>query len=279
MVEDREEEDDFDFAKSTQIDLGDIPVDEAEGWLVSYADLMTLLACFFILMMAFATFEKPRFQKIAREISLHFRGVNVPEEEDLLTVMISKLEEEEELKEIIEIEGQSSQVNILFDNSALFKSGSATLLPRANKLINKVILIIKSKNDDANIVIEGHTDSDPISKVGRLKEYFRSNWELSAARSSNIARKFNEAGFPGKQLRAIGYADSRPLVSNHDQNGKRISENMRKNRRILISVIKPPPKGYKMGFGLIFNSEVLTEEEREKKREEKRKKGVSNEKP
>ncbi|MBL6990182.1 MAG: OmpA family protein [Bacteriovoracaceae bacterium] len=234
-------------------------VDESDAWLISYADIMTLLCCFFILMMVFANFDEPTYQRIAKEVSKYFRGANVEEREDQMTAMMTELIAVSKEENEFEVKRKNyEEITVTLKNSALFDSGKATLRPEADVLLNKLISTVLAKTKDSSIIIEGHTDSVPIGESGGLKEYFPSNWELSAARAANVARKFSEAGYNSKKLRAIGYGKSRPLLPNMDKQGKRIEENMSKNRRVIISIVQPPPKGYKLGFGLIFNKkEVL----------------------
>ena len=77
------------------------------------------------------------------------------------------------------------------------------------------------------IIIEGHTDSDPINTTR-----FPSNWHLSAVRASAVCKIFEESGIPGSRLKSVGYGQSRPLVKNVDIESKRT------NRRVEI-FLKP----------------------------------------
>ncbi len=222
------------------------------GWLISYADMMTLIACFFIIMMAFANFDPKTFKKVALEISKYYRGANVLVEEDLLTMMVAKLDKIEGIEEAVTIKQDINKVEITYNSQHLFESGSAKLLDRPEALLQEIIQTIKEESTSVSIVVEGHTDDEPISSKGKIKKFFESNWELSAVRSASIARKFNLAGFPKNKISSIGFADSRPIAPNRDQNGIPIEDNRSSNRRVVIKVAQPPPEGYKMGFGIIY---------------------------
>jgi len=226
--------------------------DSTEGWLISYADLMTLIACFFILMMAFANFEKPTYQEMANAVAKYFKGANVSKDENLMTAMMVKIEAVTDLKDVIDIRVNLNGIEIVFKTSHLFDSGSADLKPKARGYLDELIRIISDKSKKFNIVINGHTDHVPIGQGVEIRKYFQSNWELSAMRASHIARFFHEHGYPGDNLRAVGYADSEPEVPNFDESGGEIPANMARNRRVVISVSKPTPQGFKMGFGRIY---------------------------
>lgn len=231
--------------------------DDGEGWLVSYSDLMTLLACFFILMMAFVTFEKRIFAKAASEIAKHFGGVKVEEKKDRIIEAVSKqLVEDSELTKSMTIKTSMDEIELTFKSEYLFESGSADLIDDAKVKVDSVIKTLWDQSKDFNIIVEGHTDNVPISKTGKLKEYYRSNWELSSARAANIARMFNEFGYNGKQIQAIGYADSLPIAPNEDDTGKKLFENMNKNRRVVIKITKPRVAGQRLGLGFIYDKDA-----------------------
>ncbi|HPN37156.1 MAG TPA: OmpA family protein, partial [Melioribacteraceae bacterium] len=81
------------------------------------------------------------------------------------------------------------------------------------------------------VEVEGHTDNIPINTP-----QYPSNWELSTNRATNIVKLFIEEGIPPVRLRAAGYADSRPKLSNVDVNGNSIPQNQAANRRVVIFV-------------------------------------------
>ena len=89
------------------------------------------------------------------------------------------------------------------------------------------------------IHIEGHTDDSPIST-----DRFHSNWELSGARSSRIARLISEIGVKNPQIIAEGYGSSVPILPNRDDKGQPISKNQNVNRRVVFklkfSTVEPP---------------------------------------
>jgi len=113
------------------------------------------------------------------------------------------------------------------NTASLFSPGSATLKPEAKKILDKVISVLKDHN--YNMVVRGHTDNSET----RSKK-FPTNWELSSARAASALRYIIEqGGIESKRLKAVGYADTQPLVKNDTP------ENRKKNRRLEFFYHKP----------------------------------------
>ena len=89
----------------------------------------------------------------------------------------------------------------------MFETGSADLKPEARKILDKFLAYLFGLPN--KVVVEGHTDDRPISS-----RRFPSNWELSSARASAVARFFESEGLKGKRIRVIGYGQFRPRFSN-----------------------------------------------------------------
>jgi chemotaxis protein MotB len=226
-------------------------------WLTSYADLMTLIACFFILMTAFANFDPESFSRKAAEMAKHFSGEKPveAEEQDPMTQLMSKLEDNSMLKENASIKMQMDGLVINFSGSALFDSGRADLKPEVREALDIMIDLVQEKSKDSRIVVEGHTDDSPLVNSSR----YRNNWELSGVRASRVVERFEEFGFDSKNLVAVGYGSTRPLKPNHDDNGQALFENMKENRRVVIKIMKAPKKmkREKMGLGVYLDDNKI----------------------
>lgn len=123
------------------------------------------------------------------------------------------------------------QLSLSMVDKVLFDSGSAEVKKEGRKVLARVGAILK-KVPDKHIRVEGHTDDVPIGP--RLKERFPTNWELSAARATNVVRYLQEqAGIDPGRLVASGYSEYRPVASNDTAEGKS------RNRRIEIVLIPP----------------------------------------
>jgi flagellar motor protein MotB len=108
-----------------------------------------------------------------------------------------------------------SGVEITLPSDSLFQMGSAAFDSKFELELKDFIHSIADKNEDLRVTIESHTDDTPVVKHHKI---YKSNWELSAARAGAVAGVFQESSFPKLDLEAIGFADSRPLSSDRNQN-------------------------------------------------------------
>ncbi|MCP4670958.1 MAG: flagellar motor protein MotB [Desulfobacula sp.] len=225
---------------------GYITYDDEATWLVTYADLMTILLVFFVLLYTLAFFEKEQYRHAVENIK-----VQVEEDANLIGLMeLMEVPETMDTKITIEdITGLHSREKTLFDKitkfarsssqkqnistrilngkiivsvkgKALFNSGSASLNNTAISIFNEIILILDDY-PEYNINIKGHTDNIPIST-----NVFPSNWELSAVRATTVLKYLIAKGIEPKRLTATGYGKVMPLVPNTSAN------NRAQNRRV-----------------------------------------------
>jgi chemotaxis protein MotB len=233
-------------------------IDEGGGeggelWLVSYADLMTLVACFFIMMMAFANYDPPGFQRKMKEVTEHFKKDEIKLNQDKLEQLEKELKAVNEIKESVNISLKGDYLEVTFTGSVLFESGQSQIKNETAPILENMIDVIKNKDKRYRIVVEGHTDSKPIkSKI------FPSNWELSSARSASVIHQFQKNGFDPKHLVAVGYSDTRPIAIEKNDKGEYISENLKLNRRVVIRILEPLEldKRLKLGLGQIYQDEI-----------------------
>ncbi|MEA1922437.1 MAG: flagellar motor protein MotB [Pseudomonadota bacterium] len=230
---------------------------ETEGeseWLATFADLSTLLLCFFVLLFSISSIDNKKFRSIMSEVRVSL-GNAVPmtaleQEEvkdggDAVVNLLSKQKTvATELEDIINDEKLSSSTVVdMGDEGALlriggkvmFESGSVEINSRVFSALDKII-IMALKNPEYHIDIKGHTDNIPIS-AGK----FLSNWELSALRATTVLRYLLDNGLGAERLTATGYADTQPLVSNLT------SENRARNRRVEFLFKKMVKKGNDQG--------------------------------
>lgn len=118
-------------------------------------------------------------------------------------------------------------------DKVLFAVGEAELSERGQKVLAKLAESLLALPKDAVFQVGGHTDNQPI-KSEEVKAKFPTNWELSAARATNVVRFLEEtAGIPGKRLVAAGFSEFRPIASNKKEKTRA------KNRRIEIALLPP----------------------------------------
>ncbi len=210
--------------------------EDGEGvWLISYADMMTLLMGFFALLTSMATFEENKFAEIGDKAAEFFGGAVERPYEDLGKEIIEIIEQRN-LGDQVKINVLKTEINITFEGTLFFSSGSVELRDPARVLMTEIIQILGEKASEKRFYIEGHTDDVPINQ-----SIIASNWELSALRAAAVARLFEFNGFQREQLMTLGWGETRPLRPNRDQYGNPIPENQAQNRRVILKIMDRLP--------------------------------------
>lgn len=231
-----------------------------ERWLVSYADFITLLFAFFVVMYATSSNNQEKqksFQDSVR-INLKLTGagnestekgdagsiggekasdVIIPlegfpanrgpgETKDYLNRFVEKKFDEDEKSKIQELRHDALGVRIALASAQFFNPGGTKIKVGALKALDKIALLLKET--DRKIVIEGHTDDTAVAKGAA----YESNWELASLRATSIVRYFQKYhDIDPKRMSAISYAETRPLKGNDTEDGRS------QNRRIEIYII------------------------------------------
>ena len=124
---------------------------------------------------------------------------------------------------------KEGKISVMLPSSILFNSGQTKLKKAAKSSLVKVCNVVKNDFPDATIRIEGHTDSDPLK---RTKNVYKSNWELSALRASNVLHYLvDSCRLDPKKLYIAGFGKHQPVASNKSKGGKK------KNRRVEIVIL------------------------------------------
>lgn len=217
----------------------------APEWVVTFGDMMTLLLCFFVLLLSFSTMEAERFKIIAgyiREafgVQLNRHYTEIPSGNTVVavefnppssstTVILDRIVDllhDMSLDTMANAEEDNDGVRIRLDGELVFKGGQAELTDKSKLFLDYVAETILDA--DASAIVEGHTDNVPIHSG-----IFPSNWELSGARATAVVRYLESRGVPGSMLEAVAYGDTRPLTENYTEEGRR------KNRRVEILIQK-----------------------------------------
>lgn len=238
-----------------------------ERWLVSYADFITLLFAFFVVMYALSSINEGKYRVMSDSISSAFRsvpgaassgqlGINTVANQPLsITIPTRRLPpnvkadatqavKRERLKNVakdinkalaplvaegtVTVTEGALGITVDINASVLFAPGDARLDPAAVRALTAVAQVLAPT--DFPIIVEGHTDNTPINTP-----QFPSNWELSGMRASSVVRLFIDNGVDGRRLTATGYADQRPLADNATADGRQ------RNRRVAITIESRTP--------------------------------------
>jgi chemotaxis protein MotB len=220
-----------------------------ERWLVSYADFITLLFAFFVVMFATSQVDT---QKVGRFTESFSKAVGIevfpdsgknllggngskdattvagkgdmslPSELQELRMMMEQKAKKDELGGVQVLIRRNEIVLRLADN-VVFASGTDEIQPAARTVLGHMADDLKTRNVD--IRVEGHTDDKPI-KTFR----FRSNWDLSTSRATAVVADFANAGIEPARLSAAGYGEFHPVATNASAEGRAL------NRRVDVVV-------------------------------------------
>jgi chemotaxis protein MotB len=193
---------------------------EDELWLISYADLLTLLIGFFVLLLAVSPVKMAQFERMAASIS---GGAPPPLEE--LKEKVDQFVAQEGLQEQVHAREEADGLAIEFKDALLFDSGSADIRADGNKAIASVARMLQTLPNRA-VSIEGYTDDVPI-RTPR----FASNWELSSQRAINVRTALEQGGVSRERMSVRGFADTRRVEAQGTPEEQRAA-----NRRVVIRV-------------------------------------------
>jgi chemotaxis protein MotB len=208
---------------------------DQELWLITYADLITLLLCFFILLFSSSSVNQDAVDQIKASYSSKVKNKKVTTPLSEIKNQLDSMLMKEVKNKSLDIENKDNAINMRFLSTSFYNSGDAKLLPEGKQIVDKIFDVIeavnKSKKADFQIDVEGHTDDNPISNL-----QYPSNWELSVARASNVVRYLIDRGMTPNRLKASGYADIQPVVPNRNAKGQPIPANQSINRRVVLRI-------------------------------------------
>ncbi len=226
-----------------------------ERWVISYADLVTLLLGFFILLYATTDQNLAKMDSLARGLSSAF---NVPVKEgaggeslfdggtgiiperniradlpfdlEAIRKVVQRETDGSGMEGKIAVEKGQDRIILRLSDNLVFPSASADIRAEARPILAVVAKAIQQNNNEVSI--EGHTDNIPLAT-----ERYPSNWELSSARATAVLRALTEEyGVDAKRLVASGYGEHRPIASNLTPEGRAA------NRRADIVILYPPAR-------------------------------------
>lgn len=230
-----------------------------DRWLITYADLITLLMVFFIVMYAISTVNQKKYESLASSLKIAFNtgsgqnniadfqgdsflssmkpttdNTNL-DSENLKNMEDNQLREiAKKIQEYVDKNQMQNSIHLTINerglvislvDTVLFNSGQEDLTFQAKLVLNKIIgIIYKIPNQ---VRIEGHTDNVPIKNAR-----FPSNWELSTARATKVIAFLIEKKLSPEKLSAAGYSEYRPIVPNISEQNKAL------NRRVDIVILR-----------------------------------------
>ena len=222
-----------------------------ERWLVSYADFITLLFAFFVVMYSVSQVNEGKYRVLSGSLESAFRSeprsatpiqVGMPSSAapaaspgvlqggSLSPIQTLAREVAEQMKPLVDqglvdIREKDGWLEIEINNRILFSSGSARPAEEARVLLSLLGEVLGRFPNP--VQVEGYTDNLPINSAA-----FSSNWELSAARAAAVVNLLAGYGLDPTQLVALGYGENNPVADNDTPEGRA------ENRRVILKIFK-----------------------------------------
>ncbi|MFW2373491.1 MAG: flagellar motor protein MotD [Gammaproteobacteria bacterium] len=227
--------------------------ENTDRWLISYADFITLLFAFFVVMYSMSSVNLGKYRVLSDSMTTAFSqktrpstasssnqplGVSVQrapisigvEGQSGFRAMRETAEKiEARMKSWIKkgkiaVRGNEKWLEVEINSSILYTSGSATLSQQASQILTSLTEVFEDSRNP--LYVSGYTDNLPIRTVK-----YPSNWELSSARAASVVRLMASNGIDPSRMGAIGFGEFRPVADNSS------AENRQKNRRVVIRIM------------------------------------------
>ena len=217
------------------------------AWMTTYGDMMTLLLCFFVLLVSMSTMEIEKFRAAAASLKgalsvLPFQESVRPQpvtpkaadhikksdarRRQKAVARLRRIIEQKNLGQFITVRETEQGVHITIGDPALFDSGRAINRSDIYSVLDAVTEVIHSGTGDESIRVEGHTDNVPINTA-----QYSDNWELSIARSLSVIRYIRaKQVIDPRRLRPVGCGEFHPVATNRTPEGRA------RNRRVEIYI-------------------------------------------
>jgi chemotaxis protein MotB len=226
-----------------------------ERWLVSYADFITLLFAFFVVMFAVSQVDSKKLGRFTESFSRAVGIIDVfpvggpgllpgdspvpaapapdrhppqlPPELEALRAELAQMQKRAELPPSLQVVVRRHELVLRLSENLLFDAGDDTLRVPAKQAVHIVAGELVKR--PVNVRVEGHTDDRPIRTVR-----FRSNWDLSTGRATAVVAALLDEGYDPARLSAAGYGEFHPIAPNATDDGRR------QNRRVdlVVSVLE-----------------------------------------
>ena len=236
----------------------DMDASGGDDWLTTYADAITLLLAFFVMILGTATLDKAKYDELRQSIQGAINNEEIAPQrtqdaDEKAPEEIMAKEIEASIKNAkddgrVQVQVSDDLLTVEFNSVGMFKKGRAEIASaEMENIIREVGFAIRTAVNRSSgkhagktpyVDVEGHSDNQPLGKNGRCAPgKFCSNWELSAARASSVIRVLRSfQHIPSSNLRAIGLADTRPKLSYGTLTGDALARVRQANRRVVLKV-------------------------------------------
>ena len=195
-----------------------------ESWLLSYADLITNLLLFFVVLLSAAQLNKSRMQQIVKSIS----GAEQPASLESIRKEIDAQIAKKELQQLVQTTLTAEGLELSLNSGLVFDSGKAIIRPDFDKTVTSMLQTLVPYSSKYSFAVEGHTDVTPMLSGG-------SNWDLSSDRAIVLRQRLEDIGIVRSRIRVEGYADTKPLPEDQLK-GLSAEERLARHRRVVVRI-------------------------------------------
>lgn len=198
-----------------------------EGWLLSYADLITNLLLFFVVLLTAANLSKGRMQQIVKSIS----GEESPQSLSAIRKEIDAEIAKRQLQELVRTTEKADGLELSLNSGLVFDSGKANIRKELEDTVASMLQLLTPYSSKYSFAVEGHSDAIPIANGGS----FATNWELSSARAIVVRQRLEDVGIPRQRVRVEGYADTKSLPD-EELAGLDGEQRLARHRRVVVRI-------------------------------------------
>ena len=203
---------------------------EVETWIYSYADLVTNLLALFVMLFVLSNSSSKSRADFIRGLEDYVReksyatgrlGEGKSDVDEFRQLIVDAIQKSQ-LSGQVSLTKNRTGIELTFESAIVFDTGTAKLLPESLSALNQIAPIVSTSPKKYYLIVEGHADSRPVTSG-----VYPSNWELSSARAGAVVRALQNAGVAPDRMRAIGFADTRPIDNDRESV---------MNRRVVIKI-------------------------------------------
>lgn len=210
------------------------PEENLDAWLMSYADMITLLLAFFVIFVATSEPKQDRLAAATKGMKEKFGTVSLDSPFTSVYRNLTGIVASNEADRNVAVEKTARGLKVELSSLYFFEGDTADIPESQMPLLRQIAESLKSGElTHTTIEVEGHTDNLPINS-----HEFSTNWELAASRATRIVRLLIDEGVQPTRLRATSFAETKPTVPNEDARGNPIPQNRARNQRVVIRVEK-----------------------------------------
>ncbi|MCA2961349.1 MAG: flagellar motor protein MotB [Silvanigrellales bacterium] len=197
-----------------------------EGWLLSYADLITNLLIFFVMILSASSISTVKLQKMSQSLSGKTSSTSL----DQIKKRVDEKIREDKLEGMVSTRLTDEGLELSLNSGIVFDIGSAVVRSEWDPVLAKLLGRVAQSVDRYKLAVEGHTDSLPMTSTR-----FPSNWELSSARAMEVRQRLEGVGIEDNRIRVEAYADTKPPPA-EETKGLSPEEVNSRMRRVVVRI-------------------------------------------